>query len=45
MSVNDIGEIMKFLVIYCAPCALVVNLVGYGAKVILGAITGKGLVL
>lgn len=45
MSVNDIGQVMLFLVAYCAPAAFVINLVGYGAKCIIGAVTGKGLVL
>lgn len=45
MSVNEISEIMLFLVNYCAPAAFVVNLVGYGARVIIDAVTGRGLKL
>lgn len=43
MSVNDISGVMLFLVEYCAPAALVVNLVAYGARVIIDAVTGRGL--
>lgn len=43
MSVNDISEIMVYLVRYCAPCAFVVNLVAYGTRVIIDAVTGRGL--
>lgn len=45
MSVNDIGQIMLYLVQYCAPAAFVINLVGYGANVIISAATGKGVKL
>lgn len=45
MSVNEISEIMLYLVNYCAPAAFVVNLVGYGARVIIDAVTGRGLKL
>lgn len=45
MSVSDISEVMMYLVAYCTPAAFVINLVGYGAKCIIGAVTGKGLVI
>lgn len=45
MSVSDISEVMIFLVKYCAPAAFVINLVGYGVSVIIGAATGKGVKL
>lgn len=45
MSVSDISSIMIYLVTYCAPAAFVINLVGYGANVIISAATGKGVKL
>ena len=45
MSASDIGAIMLYLVSYCAPAAFVINLTAYGAKVIIGAVSGKGLQL
>lgn len=42
MDVKDVADIMMFLVKYCAPAALVINLVNYGVSVIIDAITGKG---
>lgn len=45
MSGSEVAEIMLYLVSYCAPAAFVINITGYGAKVIYGAVTGKGLQL
>lgn len=45
VSVSDISSIMIYLVTYCAPAAFVINLVGYGANVIISAATGKGVKL
>ena len=45
VSVSDISSIMIYLVTYCVPAAFVINLVGYGANVIIGAVTGKGVKL
>lgn len=42
MSVNDVAEIMKALVFYCAPAAFVINLTAYAVNVIIGVATGKG---
>ncbi len=42
MSVNDIRDVMVYLVSYCAPAAFVINLVAYGVRVIIGAATGRG---
>lgn len=41
MSVNDIAQVMLFLVSYCAPAAFVINLTAFGARVIIDAATGK----
>lgn len=43
MQVNEIVNLMIYLVSYCAPCALVINLTAWGVNVIIGAITGRGL--
>ncbi len=43
MGVSEIAEIMIYLVSYCAPAAFVINLTGWGARVIIDAVTGKGL--
>lgn len=43
MSGNDIAQIMLFLVQYCAPAAFVINLTAYASRVIIDAMTGKGL--
>lgn len=45
MSGSDIAEILLFLVKYCAPTAFVINLTAYGVRVIIDAVTGKGLKL
>lgn len=45
MSVNDITQVMIYLVKYCAPAAFIINLVGYGMRVIVDAATGKGVKL
>ncbi len=42
MSVNDIKDIVLYLVTYCAPAAFVINLSGWAARVIIDAATGKG---
>lgn len=42
MSVDDIRDVMIYLVSYCAPAAFVINLVAFGVRVIIGAATGKG---
>lgn len=33
------------LVKYCAPAAFIINLTGYGVRVIIDAVTGKGIKL
>lgn len=43
MSVSEVGQVVMYLVSYCAPAAMIINLVGWGARVIIDAITGKGL--
>ena len=43
MSVSDITQVIIDLVTYCLPAAFVINLAGYGARVILDAVTGKGI--
>lgn len=45
MEVSDIAQVMLYLVQYCAPAAFVINLTAYGVKVIIGAVTGKGVSL
>lgn len=42
MSMEDIGQVMLYLVQYCAPAAFVINLVAYGANCLISAATGKG---
>lgn len=41
MSVNDISQVMLFLVEYCAPAAFIINLVSFGMSAIIDAATGK----
>lgn len=43
MSGSEVGQIVLYLVQYCAPAAFVINLTGWGARVIIDAVTGKGL--
>lgn len=43
MSVTDITQVIIELVKYCLPAAFVINLTGYGVRVIIDACTGKGL--
>lgn len=43
MSVTDITQVIVELVKYCVPAAFVINLTGYGVRVIIDACTGKGL--
>lgn len=45
MQVSDIAQVMVYLVQYCAPAAFIINLTAYGVKVIIGAVTGKGVSL
>lgn len=45
MSVNDISQIVKYLVEYCVPSAFVINLTGYAVRVVIDVVTGKGLKL
>lgn len=45
MSVSDVAQIMLYLVQYCAPAAFVINLTAYGVRVIIDAVTGRGLKL
>ena len=41
MSVNDITQVVIYLVSYCAPAAFIINLTSWGARVIIYAATGK----
>lgn len=43
MSVQDTVGMLSFLISYCAPCALLINLTSWGVNVIIGAVTGRGL--
>ncbi len=43
MSLQDASELLAYLISYCAPAALLINLTSWGANVIIGAVTGKGL--
>lgn len=43
MSVADIAEIVRELVVYCTPAAFIINIVGWGSRVIIEAASGKGL--
>ena len=45
MSVSDITQVIVEIVKYCLPAAFVINLAGYGSRVVLDAVTGKGLKL
>lgn len=45
MNTEDIREIMLYLVGYCAPAAFVINLTGYAVRVVVDAVTGRGLKL
>lgn len=45
MSVDDIKDVVLYLVTYCTPAAFVVNLVAYGVRVIIDAVTGRGIKL
>lgn len=42
MSVNDVAAVVLELVKYCVPAAFVINLTGYGVRVVIDAVTGKG---
>lgn len=42
MSVSDITQVIVYLIKYCVPAAFVINLTGYGVRVIIDAATGKG---
>lgn len=43
MSVTDVAQVIVELVKYCLPAAFVINMTGYGVRVIIDACTGKGL--
>lgn len=43
MSIQDVVNLMIYLVNYCAPAALIINLSSWGANVIIGAVSGRGL--
>lgn len=43
MSVADVTQVIIELVKFCVPAAFVINLTGYGIRVIMDACTGKGL--
>jgi hypothetical protein len=43
VDVNNACLLVKDLVIYCTPIALIINLTQFGANAILSAITGRGL--
>lgn len=45
MTIADISEVLKYLLMLCAPCALVINLVQFGANAVISAATGKGIKL
>ena len=45
MSVNDVKEMMFWLLQQSAPIAIVIALTRYGASVILDAVSGRGLKL
>lgn len=42
MSVNDITQVIIELVQYCVPAAFVINLTGWGARVVIDTVSGKG---
>lgn len=43
MAVNDISQLLVYVLQYCVPAAFVINLVSWGAEVIISAATGRGL--
>lgn len=43
MDVNNACILVRDLVLYCTPVALIINLTQFGANAILSAITGRGL--
>lgn len=43
MTIADISAVLKELLFICAPCALVINLVQFGANALISAATGKGI--
>lgn len=43
MDVNNACMLVRDLVLYCTPVALIINLTQFGANAILSAITGRGL--
>lgn len=45
MSGEEVAIVLKELVVFCAPAAFLINMVALGCKVIIGACTGKGLVI
>ena len=45
MSVTDITQVLIDLVSYCLPAAFIINLTGYGVRVVLDVVSGKGLKL
>lgn len=45
MSTSDISQVMVSLLEYCLPAAFIINLTGYGVRVIIDVVTGKGLKL
>lgn len=45
MSIEAIAEVLVFLVGYCAPAGLVINLSSWAVNALIGAVTGKGLKL
>lgn len=45
MEVIDAVSLMSYLVRYCAPPALIINLTAWAVSVAIGAMTGRGLKL
>lgn len=45
MSVSDVSAVLIELIKYCTPAAFIINLTGYGIRVIIDAVTGRGLKL
>lgn len=43
MTIADISEVLKYLLMLCAPCALVISLTQLGVNALLSAITGRGI--
>lgn len=43
MQIADVVSLMIYLVSYCAPAALIINISAWGTNVIIGAVSGRGL--